>query len=64
VVLFGDLLKKSTYTQKATWDELESIARFSYDQNDVSQSEFLVLIDKAKKIYHKEKKKKKSVKQE
>lgn len=64
VVLFGDLLKKSTYTQKATWDELESIARFSYDQHDVSQSEFLVLIDKAKKIYHKEKKKKKSVKQE
>ncbi len=64
VALFGDLLKKSTYTQKATWDELELMAKSSYDPHDVSQSEYLVLIDKAKKIYHKQKKKKKSVKEE
>ena len=64
VALFGDLLKKSTYTQKATWDELELIARSSYDQHDVSQSEYILLIDKAKKIYHKQKKKKKTVKEE
>jgi Ca-activated chloride channel homolog len=60
VALFGGLLKKSTYTQKTSWDELELVAKASYDPNDVSQSEFIVLIDKAKKIYHRERKKKKS----
>jgi Ca-activated chloride channel homolog len=59
VALFGGMLRKSSYTQKSTWDELEILGKSSYDPNDVSQSEFLVLIDKAKKIYHKEKKKKK-----
>ena len=59
VALFGGLLKKSSYTQKSTWDELAILAKSSYDPNDVSQTEFLVLIEKAKKIYHKEKKKKK-----
>jgi hypothetical protein len=63
VALFGDLLKKSAYTQKASWEELELIATSSYDQHDVSQSELLVLIEKAKKIYHKQKKIKKSAKE-
>jgi Ca-activated chloride channel homolog len=61
VALFGGLLKKSTFTEKATWDELALLAKTSYDPNDVSQTEYLQLIDKAKKIYHKEKKKKKTV---
>jgi hypothetical protein len=43
---------------------LALIAKTSYDPNDVSQTEYLDLIDKAKKIYHKEKKKKKTVKAE
>ncbi|MEJ0080969.1 MAG: YfbK domain-containing protein [Puia sp.] len=60
VALFGGLLRKSTFTEKATWDELALLAKTSYDPNDVSQTEFLQLIDKAKKIYHKEKKKKKT----
>jgi Ca-activated chloride channel family protein len=59
VALFGDLLKKSIYTRKSSWDELAIIARSSYDPKDVSQSEYILLIDKAKKIYHKDKKKKK-----
>lgn len=61
VALFGSLLKKSTYTQKSTWDELSLMAKSSYDPNDVSQSEYILLIEKAKKIYHKDKKKKKIV---
>jgi Ca-activated chloride channel family protein len=64
VALFGGLLRKSVYTQKTTWDELALMARASYDPNDVSQTEYLELIDKAKKLYHKEKKKKKTVKEE
>jgi hypothetical protein len=34
------------------------MAKASYDPNDVSQTEYLSLIDKAKKIYHKDKRKK------
>jgi Ca-activated chloride channel homolog len=64
VALFGDLLKKSIYTKKSSWDELAQMARSSYDPKDVSQSECLILIDKAKKIYHKDNKKKKTVKPE
>ena len=64
VALFGGLLRKSVYTQKTSWDELALIAKASYDPNDVSQTEYLELIDKAKKLYHKEKKKKKTVKAE
>ncbi len=60
VALFGGMLKKSTFTEKTTWDELALLAKTSYDPNDVSQTEYLTLIDKAKKIYHKEKKKKKT----
>ena len=61
VALFGDLLKKSTYTQKISWDELALLAKSSYDPRDVSQAEYILLIDKAKKIYHREKKRKKPV---
>ncbi len=64
VALFGGLLKKSIYTGKSTWDDLLLIAKASYDPNDVSQTEYIELIDKAKKLYHKEKKKKKTVKEE
>jgi Ca-activated chloride channel homolog len=59
VALFGDMLKKSSFTQKFTWDELELMVKASYDSLDVSQNEYLGLIDKAKKIYHKDKKRKK-----
>lgn len=65
VALFGGMLKKSTYTGKTTWDELSLMAKSSYDPKDVSQIEYLQLIEKAKKIYHKEKKiKKKPVKED
>jgi len=36
------------------------IAKNSSDPNDVPQVEYLGLIEKAKKLYHKEKKKKKT----
>lgn len=65
VALFGGLLKKSPYTQKTTWDELALMARASYDPNDISQNEYVGLIDKSKKIYHKDKKsRKKPVKED
>jgi Ca-activated chloride channel homolog len=59
VALFGGLLKKSSYTQNTTWDQLSLMAKESYDSSDALQTEYLQLIEKAKKIYHKDKKKKK-----
>ena len=59
VALFGEMLKKSTFTKKTTWDELALLAKSSYEPSDVSQTEYLQLIEKAKKLYHKEKKPKK-----
>jgi Ca-activated chloride channel homolog len=64
VALFGGLLKKSSYTAKTSWDELSLIAKTSYDSSDVSQTEYIQLIEKAKKIYHKDKKKKKVVEEQ
>ncbi|MDP4211014.1 MAG: von Willebrand factor type A domain-containing protein [Bacteroidota bacterium] len=58
VALFGGLLKNSRFVGKASWDELLKMAGASYDINDVSQKEYLQLIEKAKKIYHKTRKKK------
>ena len=64
VALFGEMLKKSPYAGKTTWDELALMAKVSYDPMDVSQNEYVLLIAKAKKIYHKEKKMKKVIKKE
>jgi Ca-activated chloride channel family protein len=60
VAMFGGLLKKSSFMKQVNWDDVMEIASQSVDQNDISQTEFLGLVDKAKKIYAKEKKKKKS----
>ncbi|MEO6960389.1 MAG: von Willebrand factor type A domain-containing protein [Puia sp.] len=58
VALFGSLLKKSRFTEKSSWDDLAKMAGESYDLNDPSQKEYLFMIEKAKKIYHKNRKKK------
>ena len=59
VALFGGLLKKSRFTEKTSWEDLVKMATESYDPNDVSQKEYILMIEKAKKIYHKNRKKKK-----
>jgi len=64
VAIFGGLLKKSSFTEKISWDQLDLMAKESYDPNDVSQTEYITLIEKAKKIYHKDRKKKKPVQQD
>ena len=58
-VMFGGLLKKSKYMQRINWDDIIELASQSYDANDTAQKEFMDLLEKAKKIYAKEKKKKK-----
>jgi Ca-activated chloride channel family protein len=59
VAIFGSLLRKSKYLEKVSWDELLKMSTASYDPNDVSQTEYLSLIEQAKKIYHRKRKSRK-----
>jgi hypothetical protein len=47
--------------KNVNWDDLIDLANQSYDPDDVAQKEFITLAEKAKKIYAKEKKKRKMV---
>ncbi len=58
-VMFGSLLKRSKFIRLINWDDVIEMANQSFDPNDVAQKEFIVLAEKAKKIYSKEKKRKK-----
>jgi Ca-activated chloride channel homolog len=57
VVMFGSLLKESQYAKQVTWNETIIAANESYDKMDPVQKEFVTIIEKAKKIYSKRKKK-------
>jgi len=59
--MFGGLLKKSKYLHQITWTDVATLAGQSADQQDDLQMEFITLVDKAKKIYGKEKKRKKPI---
>lgn len=51
VVMFGTLLKQSRFAKDITWEELETLAASSANSNNLLQSEFIQLIEKARKIY-------------
>jgi Ca-activated chloride channel family protein len=57
VAMFGSLLKESVYAKQVTWNETILAANESYDPTDPAQKEFVAIIEKAKKIYSKRKKK-------
>ena len=59
-VLFGDLLKGSKFVRGQNWDDAIEIAIQSASLDDPAQKEFIDLLQKAKKIYAKEKKKKRN----
>lgn len=56
VTMFGLLLRKSKYAYNASWDDIEAIAKEAKNSHDYLQNEFITLVEKAKKIYYKEKK--------
>ncbi|OJW44739.1 MAG: hypothetical protein BGO56_14865 [Sphingobacteriales bacterium 48-107] len=58
VVMFGSLLRGSMYTRNMKWDEVVSYAEKNTDVNDPSQRAFLSLVQQAKTIYTKQKRKK------
>jgi Ca-activated chloride channel family protein len=57
VVLFGSLLRQSKYAKLASWNDALLLANQSFDKNDSLQKEFLDMLERAKKIYGREKKK-------
>ena len=51
VAMFGLKVKQSKYIKGVDWSDIESIATNSYDPKSYLQTEFLHLLEKAKKIY-------------
>jgi Ca-activated chloride channel homolog len=53
IALFGGLLKRSPFMKQADWKEVIEMAQQSGDPEDGMQQEFIGLIEKARKIYGK-----------
>jgi Ca-activated chloride channel family protein len=51
--MFGSLLKESVHSKQISWNETIIAANESYDPADPVQKEFITIIEKAKKIYSK-----------
>ena len=59
LVMFGMKLRQSKFVEKSTWNDIQTIATNAYNPNDYLQTEFVRLINVAKKVYPKNKKNKK-----
>ena len=53
-------LKQSNYIKGVDWSDIETIAAGSYDVKSYLQTEFLTLLEKAKKNYSQKKRKRKN----
>ena len=59
VAMFGSLLRASTYAKNISWNDLALLAGTSANLEDLSQKEFVTLVNQARELYTKTKKKKK-----
>lgn len=57
VIMFGSLLRSSPYTKNTSWDDIINLAAASSDQDNILQKEFIEIVQKAKLLYSKFKKK-------
>ena len=57
VIMFGSLLRNSRFVKDITWNDILDIARPVADLKNYSQKEFLELVEQAKKLYGKKRKK-------
>jgi Ca-activated chloride channel family protein len=58
VAMFGSLLRSSPFLKNIGWNEIISLAQSSSGSNDLLQKEFLSLLQQARNLYSKVKKKK------
>jgi len=57
VIMFGSLLRNSKHVKGITWSDITNIAKPAADLTNYSQKEFLELVELAKKLYGKKRKK-------
>ena len=57
VIMFGSLLRYSKYMKNSSWNDVLTIAKPAVDLHSYSQVEFLQLVEQAKKLYGKKRKK-------
>ena len=57
VIMFGSLLRNSKHVKDVSWNDVLNIAKPAADLNSYSQKEFLELVEMAKKLYGKKRKK-------
>ena len=57
VIMFGSLLRSSKYVKNVSWNDILDMARPAADLSNYSQKEFLELVEQAKKLYGKKRKK-------
>ncbi|MDB5206313.1 MAG: hypothetical protein JWR72_1388 [Flavisolibacter sp.] len=57
VIMFGSLLRSSKFVKSISWSDVVDIAKPAADMKNFSQKEFLDLVDLAKKLYGKKRKK-------
>jgi Ca-activated chloride channel homolog len=58
VVMFGSMLRYSPFIKNTTWNDIVALSAASADENDVLQKEFVNIVQQAKTLYSKTKKKK------
>ena len=58
VLMFGAALRKSRFVKDINWNDIQKIAYEAADRNNYSQMEFLAIVQNAKNIYGKKKRKK------
>ena len=56
VVMFGGMLRSSKYFKEASWNSIMQLAGSAVDAENVSQKEFLTIVQQAKAIYGKKRK--------
>ncbi|MBK5272493.1 MAG: DUF3520 domain-containing protein, partial [Bacteroidia bacterium] len=57
VAMFGSILRSSSFTKNIGWNDILFIARASSGNDDSLQTEFIDLVEQAKTLYTKGKKK-------
>ncbi|HEU4472381.1 MAG TPA: von Willebrand factor type A domain-containing protein [Flavisolibacter sp.] len=57
VLMFGGILRQSKFVKDVSWNEVLQIAVSSADQTNYSQKEFISLVEQARQVYGKKRKK-------
>jgi Ca-activated chloride channel family protein len=59
VAMFGSMLRSSPYIKNTSWNDIVSLAASTSNEQDTIQKEFVNIVQQAKALYSKEKKRKK-----